>query len=229
MRLNARRKCYCRWHRYRRCWARRLHPPKNHWRTCWLHTTEDTEFEHYNRRVGGYAARTTGACACAAALSFSLAMSSKVTIVGADGQPFKPARAQMLAGGGMTPYDAADMVGAQMAAWRPYLASPDNELNLYRDRIVARVRDLVRNDGWASGGVTRILDNAIGANFRPIAKPDYRALAEYSGNPAFNADWADAFRRAVDARWRLWADDPGRYCDAQRRGRMSQLMRLSFR
>src|SRR5260363_329055 len=53
MRLNARRKCYCRWHRYRRCWARRLHPPKNHWRTCWLHTTEDTEFEHYNRRVGG--------------------------------------------------------------------------------------------------------------------------------------------------------------------------------
>src|SRR5260364_20224 len=99
-------------------------------------------------------------------------MSSKVTIVGADGQPFKPARAQMLAGGGMTPYDAADMVGAQMAAWRPYLASPDNELNLYRDRIV---------------------------------------------------------RRAVDARWRLWADDPGRYCDAQRRGRMSQLMRLAFR
>src|SRR5260363_171325 len=73
MRLNARRKCYCRWHRYRRCWARRLHPPKNHWRTCWLHTTEDTEFEHYNRRVGGYAARTTGACACGCATGVSAA------------------------------------------------------------------------------------------------------------------------------------------------------------
>src|SRR5260363_209230 len=73
MRLNARRKCYCRWHRYRRCWARRLHPPKNHWRTCWLHTTEDTEFEHYNRRVGGYAARTTGACACGCATGESAA------------------------------------------------------------------------------------------------------------------------------------------------------------
>src|SRR5260364_249626 len=171
MRLNARRKCYCRWHRYRRCWARRLHPPKNHWRTCWLHTTEDTEFEHYNRRVGGYAARTTGACDCgcatgvsaafhgfqicigqfcagrrlevrelharesgatgdadynpasaigadsapafAAALSFSLAMSSKGTIGGADGEPLMPGRARMVAGGGMTRYDAADMVGAQ--------------------------------------------------------------------------------------------------------------------
>src|SRR5260363_77553 len=75
-------------------------------------------------------------------------MSSKVTIVGADGQPFKPARAQMLAGGGMTPYDAADMVGAQMAAWRPYLASPDNELNLYRDRIVRRGHADSRQCDW---------------------------------------------------------------------------------
>src|SRR5260364_279305 len=99
-------------------------------------------------------------------------MSSKVTIVGADGQPLKPARAQMLAGGGMTPDDAADRVGAQMAAWRPYLGSPDNELNLDRDRIVARLSDLLHTVGWASGGVTRILNNALGANFRSNAKRD---------------------------------------------------------
>ena len=43
---------------------------------------------------------------------------------------------------------------------------------MYRDRMVSRFRDAVRNDGWASGGVTRILDNAIGANFRPVSKAE---------------------------------------------------------
>lgn len=155
-------------------------------------------------------------------------MSDAVKILGPNGIPLRPSRASMLVGGG-SPYDAADIHSGHMAAWQPYLWSPDGELNMYRDRIVARVRDLVRNDGWASGAVTRILDNAIGANFRPIVKPDYRALAAYSGNPAFDAKWADEFGRAVEAHWRSWSNDPGRYCDAQRNLTVSQMMRLGFR
>ena len=135
----------------------------------------------------------------------------------------------MLAGGGSAPYDAADIYGDHMSGWRPYLGSPDGELNPYRDRIVSRVRDLVRNDGWASGGVTRILDNAIGSSFRPIAKPDYRALAAMTGIDGFDSSWADEFGRAVEAAWRTWANDPGRYCDAQRALTVSQIFRLGFR
>ncbi len=135
----------------------------------------------------------------------------------------------MLSGSQMSPYDAADIFSGHMEAWRPYLWSPDAQLNLYRDRIVSRVRDLVRNDGWAAGSVTRTLDNAIGANFRPLSKPDYRALAQMTGNPGFNADWADAFGRAVEAAYRRWANDPGRWCDVQRHLNMAQLMRLAFR
>ncbi len=130
---------------------------------------------------------------------------------------------------GTTPYDAADAVNPELAAWMPWLGSPDIELNPYRDRIVSRVRDLVRNDGWASGGVTRILDNAIGANFRPVSKPDFRALAYLSGNPAFDSAWADEFGRALDARWRAWANDVNRYCDIQRNLTVSQIFRLAFR
>nr|WP_241484853.1 phage portal protein [Caballeronia zhejiangensis] len=111
----------------------------------------------------------------------------------------------------------------------PSLGSPDTDLNAYRDRIVARVRDLVRNDGWASAGITRILDNAVGANFRPVAKPDYRALAHVSGNKAFDADWATEFGRALDAHWRAWAQDLGRYCDVQRALTMPQVFRLAYR
>ncbi len=153
-----------------------------------------------------------------------------VILYGPDGSPLpaQPRRASLLAGGSTTPYDAADISGQHMEAWRPSLWAPDS-VNLYRDRIVSRVRDLVANDGWASGAITRILDNAIGASFRPISKPDYRALAMTSGNAAFDSTWADEFGRAVEAYWRTWADDPGRYCDAGRNLTVSQILRLGFR
>jgi lambda family phage portal protein len=156
-----------------------------------------------------------------------------VSIVDAAGQPITPVqpvnrKVSALAGGGYLPYDAADIYGAHMATWTPYLGSADTDL-VYRDRIVSRVRDLVRNDGWASGGVTRILDNSIGATFRPICKPDYRALASYSGISSFDAVWADEFGREVEANWRTWANDPGRYADVSRALTVSQMFRLAFR
>lgn len=156
-------------------------------------------------------------------------MTNAVQILSADGTPLAPSRARMLAGGGRTPYDAADIYDDHLAEWRPYLWSPDGELNIFRDRIVSRVRDLVRNDGWAAGAVTRILDNAVGANFRPISKPDYRALAAFTGIRAFDATWAEEYGAAVDAHYRLWSEDAGRYCDAMRKMTMPQMLRLGFR
>jgi lambda family phage portal protein len=166
-------------------------------------------------------------------------MARNVAILGPDGAPLpasRPQRAQhlALAGGsgnyGGAPYDAADLYGQHMAAWSPMLWSPDGELNMYRDRIVSRVRDMVRNDGWASGAVTRILDNAVGANLRPIAKPDHRFLAATTGLKTFDHEWAKDFARAVDANWRSWADDElGHYCDASRNMTFGQMLRLGFR
>ena len=158
---------------------------------------------------------------------------SDVRILDANGQPMQrgPSRAAMLAGGrSNTPYDAASYDGEHTAAWRPWLWSPDNELNLSRDTMVARARDMVRNDGWASGAVTRLLDNAIGASFRPISKPDHRALARYTGNSKFDAQWAEEYRRAVDSAWRDWADDTvGKYCDVERTKWMGLMLGVAFR
>ena len=167
---------------------------------------------------------------------------SAVALLGPDGRPLPPAaprgnpnprRPQALNGGrgnyGGAPYDAADIHGQHMAAWTPPLWSADGELNPYRDRIVSRVRDMVRNDGWASGAVTRIVDNAVGPNLRPLSKPDYRFLAHYTGNAAFDATWAKEFGRAVDANWRSWANDEQLYCDAGRTSTFGQLMRTAFR
>lgn len=157
---------------------------------------------------------------------------SDIKILGPNGQPLPPSRsrASMLVGGSRVPYDAADSFSDQLANWQPALWSPDNEINIYRDRIVSRVRDLARNDGWASGSITRVLDNAIGANFRPILKPDYRMLALMTGNKAFDATWADEYGKVIEAHWRSWAqDDPGRYCDVERKQTVSQMLRLGFR
>ncbi|HHL2458593.1 phage portal protein [Yersinia enterocolitica] len=158
-------------------------------------------------------------------------MKNEVRILGPNGQPLLPSsgRASMLSGSRGVPYDAADQFSDTMANWQPSLWSPDNEINTSRDQVVARVRDMVRNDGWASGSVTRILDNAVGASFRPLAKVDYRTLALMTGNPKFDAKWADEYGRAIEAGWRIWANDPGRYCDVERKKTVSQLLRLGFR
>jgi lambda family phage portal protein len=155
-----------------------------------------------------------------------------VRILGANGQPLtplQPSKAKALAHGSHTPYDAAGYSGEHMADWNPYLASPDGERNMYRDRITARARDLVRNDGWASGAVTRILDNQIGGNFRPMFKPDYKALALRTGIKAFDSTWAHEYAQVLAANYRTWSEGPGHYADAQRHQTMIQLMRLAFR
>jgi hypothetical protein len=91
------------------------------------------------------------------------------------------------------PYDAASWSSPEMGEWLPTIRSPDQEINLYRDRMVARQRDLYRNDGWAKGAIGSILDSTIGAQYRLIAKPDWRRLALY--DKAFDAVWAREFRQ----------------------------------
>lgn len=155
---------------------------------------------------------------------------SPVRILDSSGRAFEPQRStKMLSGGSGIPLDAADYFNPHMKAWNPYLPSPDGQINPYRDRLVARVRDLVRNDGWASGALNRLCDNIIGSTFRPISKPDYRALRAMTGNAAFDAKWAAEFGRAVDVSWRRWTNNPGHYCDAQRQVNVNQLMRIAFR
>lgn len=124
-------------------------------------------------------------------------------------------------------YDASSWFSSETQGWQPWIYSPDHEINVYRDRMVGRSRDLVRNDGWASGGITRILDTAIGAHYRLSAVPDYRALAFH--NAKFDENWATDFRQAAEALWRNWAEDPARYCDASRQMTFTQMMRLALR
>lgn len=124
------------------------------------------------------------------------------------------------------PYDAASYGSAEMGDWLPSIRSPDQEINLYRDRMVARQRDLYRNDGWAKGAIGSILDSAIGSQYRMIAKPDFRRLALY--DKAFDAAWAREFRQVREALWRDYSEDLGCYNDVSRQLTVAQQFRLSL-
>ncbi len=127
------------------------------------------------------------------------------------------------------PYDASKLASQEMGEWNPLIRSPDSEINQYRDRMVARSRDLARNSGWAAGGITRILDNVVGTHLRLLASPDYRALAVRFGIKAFDAGWANEFRQAVEALWRGYVDHPQRWSDVSRQMTLGQMFRVALR
>jgi lambda family phage portal protein len=132
-------------------------------------------------------------------------------------------------GGAAFPYDAAAFATQEMGNWLPQIRSPDAEINWYRDRMVARSRDLARNSGWAAGGITRILDNTIGTQLRLRSTPDHRALAQLTGIKAFDAEWANEYRKAVESLWRNYCNHPDRWNDVTRQLTFGQQMRVAMR
>lgn len=166
-------------------------------------------------------------------------MSEGVRILDSAGRPVEPRpravdrlpgrRIGALQGGSHVPLDAADRQSTRMAGWNPYLWSPDGEQNIYRDTVVARIRDLVRNDGWGAAGITRIVDNVVGAKLRPVFTPDWKALQAYTGIKAFDATWASEYRQALTPRYRTWAYDDGKWCELSRQNKFGQHQRIAFR
>jgi len=98
-------------------------------------------------------------------------MTTETVIVDSRGRPLTPSPPKAkgnatlltegMAGQSVFPYEASNWSTQEMGNWLPWIRSPDAEINQFRDRMVARSRDLVRNDGWAAGGITRILDNTV--------------------------------------------------------------------
>ena len=153
--------------------------------------------------------------------------------------PAAPQKARALAPGGPSsrgyyggaafPYQAASLVEQEFGDWNPQIRSPDSEINQHRDRMVARQRDHIRNDGMASGGVAKILDQTVGSRLRFRSIPDYRALAQATGIQAFDAVWANEYRQAAEARFRAYSEDHGRFADVSRQLTVPQLWRLGLR
>ncbi|SLN77583.1 phage portal protein [Oceanibacterium hippocampi] len=142
---------------------------------------------------------------------------SPPALVDRHGEPLRRARPRASAPDGY-PGGSFDR---QLAGWSPWLGSADQDWLPVRDQAVARVRDLVRTDGWASGAVRRMVATAIGPKLRLQVRPDWRALG-------LDMDWAREWAAEVEARFRLWSEDPDHGCDAARQTDLAGLLALAY-
>lgn len=103
--------------------------------------------------------------------------------------------------------------------WNPILASADADLLYDRDTLVARARDLTRNDGAAAAAVIHAADLIVGHRWVLAAKPDYRALG-------IDRTAARELGRAMEREFYAWAHDPRKHCDKRRRQTFPGLLTL---
>lgn len=145
-------------------------------------------------------------------------------------QPALPKKRAALSGDAAWafPYDAASWYQPETSNWFPVTYSPDHEINVYRDRMVGRVRDLTRNDGVATGAILTTLDQVIGGTYRLIALPNWRWLQRNFG-AGFDAQWAKDYRAAIETEWQEWSEDPLHYNDAERQLSVADQMWLALR
>jgi len=119
-----------------------------------------------------------------------------------------------------TPYSGASWIRKQLSNWMPMRAAADSDLLPDMGMLVARSRDLDRNNGLASGAFQTLNENVIGSGLRLSAWPDYRALGK-------DPDWAEAWSTQVESLWRTWADSSA--CDVAGKLTFHSLTQLVYR
>lgn len=121
----------------------------------------------------------------------------------------------------MSGYEAGgEGFGGQLREWTPPLASEDAALLPTLDLANARSDDLVRNHGYAAGGLRLHLDNIVGHIFKLNWKPMWKKLG-WSENEFLGV------KAEIEAAWAEFAEDDRCYIDAERRRTFTQIIRAA--
>ncbi len=96
--------------------------------------------------------------------------------------------------------------GRLRGSWIPGGGSADQDLLRDLASLRERSRDLVRNDGIASGAIDTIITNIIGSGIRPQSRIDKDALN-------VNEEYAEKLQQQIEKIWEKWVD----YADAGNR------------
>lgn len=119
-------------------------------------------------------------------------------------------------------YQAADSSHPALANWQPQGWSGQSSQAFGRDFMASRVHDLVRNDGYASAAVSRLVDQTVGSGFRLDATPNAAALG-------LDQDAVDDVADSIEAHWPLFWNDDAFWCDAERMTNGPGLLGLAMR
>ncbi|WP_295707323.1 phage portal protein [uncultured Brevundimonas sp.] len=106
------------------------------------------------------------------------------------------------------------------ANWRPPLRSADGDWLEDRDDVIARSRDIGRNEGVGASASMRVVNSAVGFRWDFTSKPNWKALG-------ISYEAARELGRQIDAQWELYAYGIHFCADAERTLTFGQLLRLS--
>ena len=118
------------------------------------------------------------------------------------------------------PYAGASVRRKQLSNWVPMRAPADAELLPNLGLLVARARDLDRNNGVAAGAFQTLQDNILGLGLRVAANPNWRMLGK-------TIAWAEEWTRNVESLWQAYADS--RDVDAAGSMNFATMSNLMFR
>lgn len=110
----------------------------------------------------------------------------------------------------------------ELAGFHPPLRSANAEVLPARDKVVARSRDIDRNNGIVAGGIDRRVDAVVGSNLWLKCKPDFAAMG-------MSAEWADEWSIRTEALFRTWANSSRFLCDVERHHQWGGLVQLGYR
>lgn len=149
-------------------------------------------------------------------------------LLDASGTPIEPRRtladvpAQLRRASMMTAYRGASTTDPDLATWSTHNPAPQIAIGNDRNALAGRIHDLARNDGWANGGVSRIVDSVIGSGWRLSSRPNHRSLG-------ITPEQAEDVATRIESKWRDWAEDLDNRCDAQEQTNFGGLLAKGFR
>jgi lambda family phage portal protein len=113
-------------------------------------------------------------------------------------------------------YKVAGLQSQETYAWRPPIASGDSSTLYERNLATPRLHDLLRNDPHARAIKTRLIDMLVGAGLRVSPMPMARSLGLDPKTKKGRTALQDLSLQ-LKSEWKLFAEDPRKYNDAQRR------------
>ena len=140
---------------------------------------------------------------------------------GLVGQPYPAtARKASVDTGLDRPHEAARRSGTFLGNWRPGIMSHDAAWLPDRNEVIARQRDLGRNEGVGASASMRIVNSAVGFRWDFTSKPNWKALG-------ITYEAARELGSQIDALWEQYAYGIHFLADAERMLTFGQLLRAS--
>lgn len=117
--------------------------------------------------------------------------------------------------------DAARHDVSEFSGWRPNLRFAGTSYGRDWETITGRARDLDENNGWINGGLDRRVESVIGVNIRLSAQPVHALLKR-------DYDWRMNWTADTQERFRVWANDIDKRCDARMRLTFGAIAKLAY-